>query len=336
MMSLQDRLAKVLQYSGLSANKMSALIGLTHGYFGKIVAGNYKPNSEILERILQEYPDIDGNWLLTGKGQMLISSQSAISEASSNAPFDAPFTAHFDQNVKTKSIYFAEEAVPYGSQPGTPRPYNKSETAGKVVVTPTQTAPTPLGLTTVTLYQQPQIVTEDTAGRPNIALVNTPAMAGYPTHIADIEYFTKLPKFSLPFAALRNGTYRAFTVRGLSMYDTLFDGDVVLTEFQDNWPDQIRDGLIYVIATHNQVFIKRVNNRARKSGYLILQSDNFEETPTFTLNVEEVVEVWKVVFNITPQLPNRNKGLLTRLADIEARLHHVETNKPSLNTTNDD
>jgi len=46
--------------------------GLSNGYLGKQLARNTGLGEGVMNRILENCPDIDTNWLLTGKGEMLI------------------------------------------------------------------------------------------------------------------------------------------------------------------------------------------------------------------------------------------------------------------------
>jgi hypothetical protein len=44
---------------------------LSNGYLGKQLARNADLGEGVMNRILENCPDIDSNWLLTGKGEML-------------------------------------------------------------------------------------------------------------------------------------------------------------------------------------------------------------------------------------------------------------------------
>jgi hypothetical protein len=46
--------------------------GLSNGYLGKQLARNADLSEGLMNRILENCPDIDTNWVLTGKGEMLI------------------------------------------------------------------------------------------------------------------------------------------------------------------------------------------------------------------------------------------------------------------------
>lgn len=46
--------------------------GLSYGYLGKQLERNADVGKGVMNRILENCPDIDTNWLLTRKGEMLI------------------------------------------------------------------------------------------------------------------------------------------------------------------------------------------------------------------------------------------------------------------------
>ncbi len=320
-----------------------------------MIRGELKPGLEAIEKILATFPLVNANWLVKGEGVMLLDPprrvrpanrpagilidlpitlpelgsdyrESTIPEMQGNARFDARNHARKPLFSQTKSIDFAqEERSPYlPSQPAQSLPA-KAPNGGKNVLKHPQPHPLEVAGNLVQVFNQPHVITEDSSGRPNIAFVRSEAMAGYPKRYMDPEYFADLPKGSLPFNALRQGAYRAFTVRGRSMMDTLFDGDVVICEFVENWPSSIRNGQIHVLVTSDNIVVKRLHNRIQEAGYLVCQSDNIEEERTFTMPATEIIEVWRVVFNITANLPNRNLDVRTRIADVEARIHQLES-----------
>src|SRR5690606_38332737 len=77
-------------------------------------------------------------------------------------------------------------------------------------------------------------ITVDGDDKENIELVPIKASAGYLNGYADPEYIAELPKFSLPM--FRQGTYRAFEIKGDSMLP-LQSGSVVIAEYVENWSE---------------------------------------------------------------------------------------------------
>lgn len=74
MEKLIDRLVKVIHYKGMSINQADIALGAGNGYIGKQLKSKGSVNSNIIETFLNKYTDIDAEWLMTGRGDMLKSS----------------------------------------------------------------------------------------------------------------------------------------------------------------------------------------------------------------------------------------------------------------------
>ncbi len=66
-----NRLLKFIEYKEITVNKFSQIIDVSNSYFSKMVRNNASIGSNILEKIVRTFPEIDANWLLTGEGKML-------------------------------------------------------------------------------------------------------------------------------------------------------------------------------------------------------------------------------------------------------------------------
>lgn len=66
-----DRLDKYMTYSGLNDNKLTVLAQLSIGALGKQRKGGRGLSVESIAKILCACPDLDADWLLTGRGEML-------------------------------------------------------------------------------------------------------------------------------------------------------------------------------------------------------------------------------------------------------------------------
>lgn len=157
------------------------------------------------------------------------------------------------------------------------------------------------------IHAPPPVITVDGTGTENIVFVDQKAAAGYPFKVNEVGFFGVLPAFSLPSSEFRNGVFRCFEVEGDSMETTLNAGDWLITRFLDSW-EGINDGYVHVVVTLDQVLVKRVINRIKKNGRLILQSDN----PLYgniIVEAEDVKEIWVVKRFFSAILGNRNKQL---------------------------
>jgi hypothetical protein len=68
-----QRLKKYIDYKSLTIAEFERSIGMSNASFGKSLKNNGAIGSDKLENILSIYPDINCDWLLTGRGNMLAS-----------------------------------------------------------------------------------------------------------------------------------------------------------------------------------------------------------------------------------------------------------------------
>jgi hypothetical protein len=67
-MNTKERLRQFVKYKGMGRNRFEELVGISSGY---ISAGSPSVGSEIIEKIVRVYPDLDIEWLVTGNGKMI-------------------------------------------------------------------------------------------------------------------------------------------------------------------------------------------------------------------------------------------------------------------------
>lgn len=71
-MRLIDRLNHYLESKQITAYAFEKACGVGNGYLGKQAKGKGTVGSDILEKISEQYPDLNLVWLITGKGKMII------------------------------------------------------------------------------------------------------------------------------------------------------------------------------------------------------------------------------------------------------------------------
>lgn len=159
------------------------------------------------------------------------------------------------------------------------------------------------------------VVTVDNNRKDNIEFVPVKAAAGYLNGYADAEYIKDLPKFHLPM--LKQGTYRAFEIKGDSMLP-LQPGSIVVGEYVERLND-IRSGKTYIIVTQQEgVVYKRVFNYLDENGKLFLVSDNRQYSP-YQIDGEDVMEAWAAKAYISVQFPeveNKTDVSVEQLASV--------------------
>jgi hypothetical protein len=67
-MSAKERLRKYVEYKGLGRNRFEELVGISSGYLS---TKSPSVGSEIIERIVRIYHDLNIEWLVTGHGKMI-------------------------------------------------------------------------------------------------------------------------------------------------------------------------------------------------------------------------------------------------------------------------
>ena len=127
-----------------------------------------------------------------------------------------------------------------------------------------------------------------------ITTVPIQASAGYTKGYADSGYIEELPHFSMPLIELsKDRTYRIFQIKGDSM-EPVKSGSYIICEYLLNW-GAILNGKPYILITkYDGIVYKRLYNKINETSEIVLQSDN-PEYQTYSINVENVFEIWKAL-----------------------------------------
>lgn len=68
---MEDRLNTILNHFRLSPSQLAAKIGVQRSGVSHILSGRNRPGLDFIIKLLQAFPQIDPDWLLTGKGSLL-------------------------------------------------------------------------------------------------------------------------------------------------------------------------------------------------------------------------------------------------------------------------
>lgn len=66
-----ERIFHFAEIKGISIHKLSLQIGVSNSYFNKMMKNRASVGSDIIEKILRFYPELNAEWLLTGNGDIL-------------------------------------------------------------------------------------------------------------------------------------------------------------------------------------------------------------------------------------------------------------------------
>ena len=145
--------------------------------------------------------------------------------------------------------------------------------------------------------------TVDKNNNENIELVPEKAKAGYTRGFFDPEYISELPRYQLPFLP-QDRKYRTFQISGDSMLP-IPEGAWVTGEFVEDWL-ALADGQACIVLTLDEgIVFKIVEDHLRENGTLKLISLNPEYQP-YSVNVNEVREIWRFVNYTSNELPSGN------------------------------
>ncbi len=72
---MKDRLNELIEKKNLTATKFATLIDANPSAISHLLKGRNKPGYDLLVNIAKAFPDISMDWLLTGKGNMIVSKE---------------------------------------------------------------------------------------------------------------------------------------------------------------------------------------------------------------------------------------------------------------------
>jgi phage repressor protein C with HTH and peptisase S24 domain len=272
-------------------------IGASRSNVTEILKGRSNPGAKPLQNIVKEFP-VDATWLLTGDGEM----DARLTKKPVTPQLEAPNYTHTPDSTGYLDSLSELDIT-----------YNAPATKGK---TAPATAPAKQVLV-------PQFITVDKAGIENILWVNVRASAGYVKGLADREYLGNLPSFNMP--GLRNGTYRTFEVDGDSMFPTLENKEAVIGKWLESVDYIIEDYVHIIISKSQGVLIKRVLNRIKEYGYLVLKSDAVDkrnEYPNLEVYPDDILEIWLPVMHLNKKFKHPT-DMYKRINNLEADLTEV-------------
>ena len=68
---MHERLKNWMGIEGLKSSALADSIGVNRATISHILSGRNKPSIDFLEKLLNVYPNINANWLISGIGYML-------------------------------------------------------------------------------------------------------------------------------------------------------------------------------------------------------------------------------------------------------------------------
>ena len=69
-MEINERITKVLEYSGFSASEFADEIDVQRSSISHIISGRNKPSLEFVTKIKNRFPELSWDWIILGTGEM--------------------------------------------------------------------------------------------------------------------------------------------------------------------------------------------------------------------------------------------------------------------------
>lgn len=120
---MNRRFQTILDLENLSPAQLADRLGVQRSGISHILSGRNKPSFELLQRVVQSFPEISAEWLITGNGKPLKEqNQAAASGAASSATSSA---------ANSRSSGTTPSTTP-GSTNGSTNSSNNSSTSGTI------------------------------------------------------------------------------------------------------------------------------------------------------------------------------------------------------------
>lgn len=137
----------------------------------------------------------------------------------------------------------------------------------------------------------PKIIVMDTSDRENMIMVPIKASAGYASNVLDTDWYQDLPSFSIPLPEYKEGSFRAFQVRGDSMMPVLQPAEWVMGKAVES-VRQANDNRIHVVVTTDTVVVKKLR-KSEMNNQVNLISLN-RDYPVIEQSIADIKELWEV------------------------------------------
>ena len=221
---IDQRFAQLIQQFGLTKNSFAISLGKTASVVQHLIDGRNKPGYDLLCKVFEIYPNVSRDWLLLGRGPMLVGGEPAVKAAPPAAkipvlepplePIDltdveTPATRRSTPGVAGTRLQPSEIAATLALAAAANQPARTTATAPfEIPGSPTTTAMpavAPIALAPVP-SPLPQPVPLPAAELPaSVAPVSNPAALGPETYVAAALHAQHL-QHQLALAELRNQT----------------------------------------------------------------------------------------------------------------------------------
>lgn len=79
--NMKERIIKIMECERMGQAQFASAIGIQRAAMSHIISGRNNPSLDVMTKILHRYPQINPDWLLLGKGEMLRDNTPAMEPA---------------------------------------------------------------------------------------------------------------------------------------------------------------------------------------------------------------------------------------------------------------
>ena len=111
--TVKSRLLEVLKYKKISVNALSKLLKMPQTTVNNYVSGKRKISFELIKKISEAFPEINSEWILTGKGMMINSVAQTVANIHGGgaAPEPEPRQSVLDQSSIINALIASNSAA---------------------------------------------------------------------------------------------------------------------------------------------------------------------------------------------------------------------------------
>ena len=107
---MKERLLQIMKWQGMTQNEFAAAIGISPASLSSIINGHNNPTIKYIYAINNRFPEINQNWLIFGKGEML----GASSDGDGSSWREAPDVASLPHGTSAQPSLFDSPMLDVG------------------------------------------------------------------------------------------------------------------------------------------------------------------------------------------------------------------------------
>jgi transcriptional regulator with XRE-family HTH domain len=130
-----DQIQTILQKEKLSASHLAEKLGIQRSSISHILSERNKPSLDFIQKLLEKFPHISAEWILTGKGSYLKTIETKKTEPTtpSTTPTSQPIEFNFPKHIQEIPKETKSSDIATLKTPDNPNPINASKKTIKVI-----------------------------------------------------------------------------------------------------------------------------------------------------------------------------------------------------------